>query len=128
MIHHRGGDNMDSILNTIKIKLGLNPDYDTAFDNNIIPSINSAFVRLQTLGIGPQEGAPFHITGSNETWDDFFGSDDQIDMVIDYVYLKTKLSFDIPSTSFVIEAYKHQIEEMEFIFIVLTTDKKKKEA
>lgn len=116
---------MDSILNTIKLKLGLNPDYDTAFDNNLIPTINSVFIRLKTLGIGPEGDVPFHITGSDETWDDFFGDQPRIDTVIDYVYLKTKLSFDTPGTSFVIDAYQKQLEEMEFIFIVLNTDKNK---
>ena len=116
---------MESILQTIKLKLGLNPDYESAFDESIKTSINSAFVRLKTLGVGPLSGAPFHITGDTETWDDFFGEDDPNDMVKDYVYLKTKLAFDIPSTSFVIESYKHQLEEMEFTFIVLETDKQK---
>ena len=125
MIRHHGGDNMESILQTIKLKLGLNPDYKTAFDDSIISSINSAFVRLRTLGVGPMSGAPFHITGETETWDDFFGDNEKIDTVKDYVYLKTKLVFDPPSSSFVIEAYKHQLEEMEFTFIVLQTDKEK---
>ena len=125
MTHHHGGTNMDSILSTIKLKLGLSPDYKTAFDDSLIPTINSAFIRLKTLGVGPQSGIPFHITGDTETWNDFFGDSPHIDTVIDYVYMKTKMAFDPPSTSFTIEAYKNQLEEMEFTFIVLETDKKK---
>lgn len=116
---------MESILSTIKLKLGLNPDYKTAFDDSLIPTINSAFVRLKTLGVGSKSETPFHITGDTETWNDFFGEDPQIDTVKDYVYMKTKMAFDPPSTSFTIEAYNKQLEEMEFTFIVLETDKKK---
>lgn len=127
MTHHHGGGNMESILETIKEKLGLNPDYTTSFDESIIISINSAFIRLRTLGIGTEFDTPFHITGNSEKWNDFFGENPSLDMVKDYIYLKTKMTFDPPSTSFTIEAYNKQLEEMEFIFTVLLTDKKKED-
>ena len=42
----------DSILDTIKQLLGIQYDY-TAFDTDIIVHINSAFMALNQLGVGP---------------------------------------------------------------------------
>lgn len=116
----------DSILETIKVKLGLNPDYDEAFDINLVTCINTAFERLFTLGIGPQEKA-FRIEDGNSKWTDFLETDKFIDSVIDYIYFKVKLMFDIPATSFAIEAIKNQINELEFLFIVQADDLKKED-
>lgn len=48
-----------SILNSIKKLLGIANDYKE-FDTDIIIQINSVFMILHQLGIGPKEG--FHIT------------------------------------------------------------------
>lgn len=42
----------DSILDTIKQLLGIQSDY-TAFDTDIIVHINSVFMTLNQLGVGP---------------------------------------------------------------------------
>lgn len=108
--------NTDSILDTIKIKIGINPDYDDAFDVHIITNINTAFERLKYLGIGPDNG--FRITGSTETWDMYLTNDEFIDSVIDYISMKVKMLFAPPETSFGIEAIKEQLSELEFFFKV----------
>ena len=54
----------DSILNTIKKLLGICED-QTEFDSDIIVHINSAFMILHQLGIGPKNG--FFITDSKDT-------------------------------------------------------------
>lgn len=108
--------NTDSILDTIKIKIGINPDYDDAFDVHIITNINTAFERLKYLGIGPENG--FRITGSTETWDMYLTNDEFIDSVIDYISMKVKMLFAPPETSFGIEAIKDQLSELEFFFKV----------
>ena len=46
---------MDSILDSIKKLLGIQPEY-TSFDDDIIMHINSVFVILNQLNIGPPEG------------------------------------------------------------------------
>ena len=116
----------ESILETIKVKLGLNPDYDEAFDVNLVTSINTAFERLYTLGIGPQD-KPFRIEDGDSKWTDFIEAENFIDSVIDYIYFKVKLMFDLPATSFTIEAVKNQIGELEFLFLCKADELKKEE-
>lgn len=104
----------ESILNDTKKVLNLAPAY-TAFDLDIIMFINSAFVVLNQLGVGPEEG--FAIEDDTQTWDDFVlleGTGSTIAMVKTYVYLKVRMLFDPPTTSYLIEARQKQIEEHEF--------------
>lgn len=102
---------MDSILTSIKKLLGIDEFYDH-FDADIIMCINSAFSVLNQLGIGPPEG--YVITDSTQTWTDFFGDRKDIELVKTYVYMKTRLIFDPPSSSSVIEAFNKQISEFEW--------------
>ena len=61
---------MESILTSIKKLLGIAEEY-AHFDADIIMHINSAFMTLSQLGIGPEEG--FSIKSDAETWSDFTG-------------------------------------------------------
>lgn len=99
---------MDSILNTIKKMLGIEADYD-AFDVDIITNINSVFMALNSLGVGPKAG--FEITGADETWQQFTGDTKKLNAVQSYIYLRVKLLFDPPSSSFVLESMKQQADE-----------------
>ena len=45
---------------------------------------------------------------------DFFGDRKDIELVKTYVYMKTRLIFDPPSSSSVIEAFNKQISEFEW--------------
>lgn len=45
----------DSILQSIKKLLGISKE-DTSFDTDIIIDINSEFMTLNQLGIGPKDG------------------------------------------------------------------------
>lgn len=101
----------DSILDTVKKLLGIEKEY-TQFDVDIIVNINSAIMTLRQLGVGPQDG--FSITGSDETWNDLLGDSKFLDQAWIYLFLKTKIVFDPPSSSFVLEAYKEQIKELEW--------------
>lgn len=103
----------DSILKSTKKLLGIADDYD-AFDLDVVMNVNSAFMSLRQLGVGPDAG--FLVQGDLETWGDYFGAEGftNFEMVKTYVYLKTKLAFDPPQTSFGIEAIKEQIREHEF--------------
>lgn len=103
---------MDSILTSIKQMLGLTETYQP-FDAEITMHINSAFVVLSQLGVGPKK--PFFIRGAEETWNDFFGTDYQkIEMVKSYMYLKVRLLYDPPSTGVLHEAMERQISEFEW--------------
>ena len=102
----------DSILLTIKKLLGLAEDYEV-FDIDVIVHINAAFLTLNDLGVGPT--SPFVITDKNQTWSDFLGEgNNDYESVKAYLYLKTRLAFDPPGTSFAIEAMKKQAEEYEW--------------
>ena len=101
----------DSILKTIKKLIGPSLDYDY-FDNDLIIHINSAFSVLNQLGLGSDD--TFSITGDTETWGDFLGDRKFLEMVKTYVYLKVKVIFDPPTSSFVLEAYNKQIAELEW--------------
>lgn len=103
---------MESILTSIKKLLGIASD-DEAFDADVIMHINSVFLILKQLGVGPSEG--FHITDETEIWNDFL-KDDQTDLhaVKSYVYMKVKLLFDPPLSSAVMESMNRQINEFEW--------------
>lgn len=101
-----------SILTNVKKMLGLDKDYD-AFDMDVIIHINSVFSTLSQLGIGPVNG--FMIEDDILTWDDFFeASDPRLNSVKTYVYLRVRLLFDPPATSFAITAMEKQIQELEW--------------
>lgn len=101
----------ESILDSIKKPLGLTADYDV-FDADIVMHINSVFTALHQLGIGPPEG--FMIEDANATWDTFLRGDVLFNSVKTYIYLKVKLVFDPPGTSFVITSIEKQIAELEW--------------
>lgn len=102
---------MDSILTTIKTALGI-PAEDTSFDAELIIHINSVINALAQIGIGPKTG--FIVTGSTETWNDYIQNDLTKQMIKTYMYLKVRLIFDPPSSSFVLESYNKQIAEYEW--------------
>lgn len=101
----------ESILGSTKKVLGILPDY-TAFDIDIIMHINSALSVLHQLGVGPEAG--FMIEDDSATWGQFLGIDPAFNLVKTYVYLKVRLIFDPPPTSFAIAAAERQIAEHEF--------------
>ena len=100
-------ENPNSILETIKKLLNVAPDYK-AFDTDIITHINSVFLVLNDLGIGPSE--PFEIVDESETWEQF-DPDKKFSLVKSYIYLRVRLLFDPPATSFALDAMQKQIDE-----------------
>lgn len=108
----RGGDNMDSILTSIKKLLGITEEYEH-FDTDIIIHINTVFSTLTQLGVGPKKG--FSITDKSSVWNDFIPkSSNTLECIKTYVYLKVKLVFDPPLNSAVIESINRQISELEW--------------
>lgn len=101
----------DSVLDSVKKVLGLDPSY-TAFDVDVIMHANTVFSNLNQLGIGPDDG--FMIEDNTATWAAFINTDVKLNSVKTYVYLKVRLLFDPPNTSFVIDAMNKQIEELEW--------------
>ena len=100
----------DSILNTIKHMLGIEPEY-THFDADIILGINSSFFVLHQLGIGPVEH-PYSIEGASETWSDFSEDIQDFNAIKHFVYLKTKMVFDPPLSGTLMGEYNKQLDEL----------------
>lgn len=101
---------MDSILQSVKKKLGILPDY-RHFDEEIIMDINSAFFILNQLGVGPDE--PFTIEDETSEWDDFMETG-KIELVKSYIPLRVRLLFDPPTTAYLEDSINKQISEFEF--------------
>lgn len=101
----------DSILDTTKHALQIGAD-DTVWDTDIILFINSVFSTLQQLGVGPD--SQFRITDHTTTWASFIGSTLNIDNVQAYMYLRVKMLFDPPATSYTQQAFDAQIKEFEW--------------
>ena len=101
---------MKSILTSVKKMLGIAEEY-IHFDPEIIMHINSVFMILNQLGVGPSEG--FSIEDASTIWTDFVPNIIRIESVKTYVFLKVKLLFDPPQNSTVLSSYEKQIAEFE---------------
>lgn len=108
---------IESILTSIKKLLGIAEEY-TNFDSDIVMYINSAFLDLKQLGVGPIDG--FGIEDDGAVWTDFI--DDQTDpgkrtllsSAKTFIYLKTKLAFDPPIGQAVLKSYQDMLAEIEW--------------
>ena len=102
---------MESILTSIKKVLGIYKE-DTSFDVDIIMHINTVFMILRQMGVGPPEG--FSITGSYETWDDYIDDISLLESVKTYVALRVRLMFDPPASSAIVDVMNRTITELEW--------------
>lgn len=102
-------DKTASILNTVKKSCGLTDEYD-AFDQDILVLINSAILDLSQNGIGPKEG--FTVSDAVASWNDFVGDFSNAGAVANYISLKVRILFDPPTSSFVAEAFRKQLDEL----------------
>lgn len=104
-------DVKESILNSVKKLLGI-PQSLCEFDPDIIVNINAAIFTLRQIGVGPEDG--FIVTSEEESYEDFLGEGNkEISQVKMYLFYKTKLSFDPPTSGTVIECMKEFIREAE---------------
>ena len=102
---------MENILDSIKKLLGID-EMDLNFDQELIMHINSVFMVLNQLGVGPVGG--FKISSNEEVWTDFVSTRLDLESVKSYIYLKVRLLFDPPQNSFLVGAIEKQIEENEW--------------
>lgn len=100
-----------SILKSTKKILGVG-EADTSFDVDIMTHINAVLSVLTQVGIGPNNG--YMIEDDTATWDAFIGTDPRLNLVKTYLYLKVRLLFDPPGTSYAIDAMEKQIAEFEW--------------
>ena len=98
-----------SILESVKQALGV-PVEETAFDPELVLHINSQLSTLRQLGVGPADG--FMIVDNSSTWEDLLGDKEKkMNDAKTFMFLRVKLVYDPPPTSFVIDAFKEQIQE-----------------
>ena len=102
---------MERILTSIKKLLGISAD-DTSFDPDIIMHLNSVFMVLRQLGVGPPEGSA--IEGEDAVWADYMSDNALIESVKTYMYMKVRLIFDPPTSTAMIDSMNRLINEFEW--------------
>ena len=102
---------MESILTSVKKICGM-PESFNAYDDDVILHVNTVFMALRQMGIGP--ATPFSIEDDGAEWTDFTENIEQLEAVKTYVSFKVKLIFDPPQSSTVMQAIKDTIAECEW--------------
>lgn len=105
-----------SILTSVKKVLNIDVSV-TVFDQDILLFINTAFARLNQLGIGPDDG--FMIEDAAAVWDDYLDGDLRYNNVQTYIALSVRLLFDPPTTSYLLTSMQNQMEKFESLLSVL---------
>lgn len=100
-----------SILRYIKDASGVGVD-DSAFDGELIMHINSVFMILRQIGVGPETS--FSIEDDSATWDEFTDDELLLPMIRSYVTLKVRKLFDPPVSSSLLESLNLTIDEYEW--------------
>lgn len=101
----------DSILLSVKKVLGGAVE-DEAFNPDLIMAINTILMAIRQFGVGKQE--PFNIVDENSKWSDFADNIDDLAALKTYVTLRTRLIFDPPSSSAILDVIKETIKECEW--------------
>jgi hypothetical protein len=102
----------ESILKSTKKVLGIGLD-DDSFDLDVITHINSALSNLSQLGVGPEEGV--FIEDDTTDWDALgIESVPILSQTKTLIYLRVRVLFDPPQTSFLQDALAKQILEHEW--------------
>lgn len=94
----------DSIFETIKAMIA--PE-DDAYDVDLLFHVNSALHVVSQLGVG----SPTFSASKTSTWGEFVGDERLLNVIKDYVYVRTRLEFDPPSSSYLVEVYKNRQDE-----------------
>ena len=116
---------MESILTSIKKMLGITEEYEH-FDSDLIIHINSVFMILTQLGVGPPSG--FSIQDKSTTWKEFISDETKLQLVKSYMHMKVRLIFDPPLSSAVIASMEKMIAEAEWrLNVAAETDEEKSE-
>lgn len=102
---------MESILTSIKGMLGI-PEEHSFYDSVLIGHINTVFMILSQMGVGPHGG--FSIQDADPTWSDYVSEEMDMEGVKTYVALQVKLLFDPPTHSSAVESAKNMIKELEW--------------
>ena len=103
--------NNDSILTSIKKLMGLTEEYD-AFDQDILILINSVLFELEQIGVKAKDG--FSLTDKTAVWSDYSDDDRLLNALKPYIYMKTNLTFDPPTSSGALDSMNRIIDRFEW--------------
>lgn len=102
----------ESILDSVKQYLGIESSCNS-FDQDLMMHINSTLSTLYHIGV--DSARSFIVEDSIISWTELFaGDEDLIPMIKQYVFLKVRILFDPPSSSFVFESVNRTIAELEW--------------
>lgn len=99
----------ESILTSTKKVLGLDEDY-TVFDLDILTHINATLSVVHQLGVIE----PYTVEDATPVWADLGAVAAQTNLIKTYVFLRVRILFDPPSTSFGKDALEAQLKEYEW--------------
>ena len=99
----------------LKQYCGLSPT-DTSFDAIFSTSLNSSLLKLEQLSnrfsnMHSKITLNSNISELNEI--------PHVDSIIEYISLNARLAFDPPANSYILQAYKDEISQLEFRFSVM---------
>lgn len=95
--------------------------YDTSFDNQLIPLINSHIMMAHQFGVG---ASGFMIGGDLETWADWLGeAGADLASIKTWLGYNVLLMFDPPDNSTVLKSYQDQIDKIEWMLREKTEEK-----
>ena len=100
-----------SILTSIKKLMGLTEEYD-AFDQDILILINSVLFELEQIGVKAKDG--FVLSDKTAVWSDYSDDDRLLNALKPYIYMKTKLTFDPPTSSGALDSMNRIIDRFEW--------------
>lgn len=103
--------NNDSILTSIKKLMGLTEEYD-AFDQDILILINSVLFELEQIGVKAKDG--FVLSDKTAVWSDYSDDNRLLNALKPYIYMKTKLTFDPPTSSVALDSMNRIIDRFEW--------------
>ena len=103
--------NNDSILTSIKKLMGLTEEYD-AFDQDILILINSVLFELEQIGVKAKDG--FSLTDKTVVWSDYSDDERLLNVLKPYIYMKTKVTFDPPTSSGALDSMNRIIDRFEW--------------
>lgn len=102
----------ESVLNSVKHELGIDIGC-YSFDQDVKMHINSVLSTLYQIGV--ESARSVSVVDNSITWGDIFSNDeDLLPMIKQYVYLKVRVVFDPPTSSFVLESCNKMIDELEW--------------
>lgn len=100
----------ESILTSVKKMCGIPEEYDV-FDMDLIIHINSVFMGLWQMGVGPDQ--PFEIESKDDLWTDFIpAKDKRFGSVKTYIGTKVGLIFDPPQSSVLKDSKEKILDEL----------------